>query len=175
MSAKIVRRVAAALIVLVMVTALWADEDIPEFSFRYGEVGNGQQITPDGKLGLRPREYPSEVNGLRDLRLELFDLNTRQATGLVFTGGCNEGFYGGKNLPPNCWAFSPDGRWLAIGSSIHQRKQQSAGHVGVWNVKTAKMVTHCTDPLGKVKRVQFDPDSRTIRILADEPYDQTGR
>jgi hypothetical protein len=76
MPARLIHGIAVVLVLLQMVATGWADEEMPEFSFRYGEVGKGQQTTPDAKLGLREREYTSEKSGLRDVRLELADSRT---------------------------------------------------------------------------------------------------
>ncbi|MCE9555260.1 MAG: hypothetical protein K8T91_18065 [Planctomycetes bacterium] len=74
-------------------------------------------------------------------------------------------------LPVLCWAFSPDGKYVATGagSGPHDDRNFEATNVGdirVWDAKTGEFLATVRGSLGKVKRVAFREDSKTVEYTA---------
>jgi WD40 repeat protein len=70
-----------------------------------------------------------------------------------------------------CWAFSPDGKFLATGSRCANR-DASEGQICVWEVATGRRIAeHRGDkpkgpPLGNVQGLAFSADGKTILFQA---------
>ncbi len=64
-------------------------------------------------------------------------------------------------LPPVATvAFSPDGKWLAVGSY---------GRVTLWELATAKPARTITNVLGAVNDVRFSPDGKRLAVAGGQP------
>jgi WD40 repeat protein len=60
----------------------------------------------------------------------------------------------------NALAFSPDGRWLASGSSDHT--------IRLWEVSSARLARVFTGDLGKIIAVAFSPDGKLLASGSDD-------
>ncbi len=71
----------------------------------------------------------------------------------------------------NCWAFSADGKRLAIGAGYYQRSRsatESMGQLRVWDTSTgALLATYGYTRLGCIRGVAFHKDSQTVLFQAD--------
>jgi hypothetical protein len=78
----------------------------------------------------------------------------------------------------SCWAFSPDGRLLAIGAGYDGRdgERESLGELRVWDTATGALVATYENPspLGAVRGVIFHKDSKTVVFQADR-YAEDGK
>jgi len=77
-----------------------------------------------------------------------------------------------------CWAFSPDGRFVATGAGykrvIDGEVQENEGEVRVWEVATGRLVGTERRGLGQVLRVAFSRDSKVVLFDA-EPFEIDGK
>lgn len=61
-------------------------------------------------------------------------------------------------------AFSPDGRWLATGSSVPWTSDSSSD-LAVWDTRDYRLVNVVETPIPDPKRVRFSRDSRVVALL----------
>jgi WD40 repeat protein len=69
----------------------------------------------------------------------------------------------GATMPLRCVAFSPDGRKLAAGSGVPQKKGDSNGTIFVWNVVTHGLMQKLeSDSLAPILSISFSRDGTRI-------------
>ncbi|MFO0940312.1 MAG: SHD1 domain-containing protein [Pirellulales bacterium] len=71
------------------------------------------------------------------------------------------------------WAFSPDGRYVAISQSASNAGgEDTEGNIGVWEVTTGKLIAKATptthNHLGAVLQMAFSTDGRTVVVHCKE-------
>jgi WD40 repeat protein len=114
---------------------------------------NAVAFSPDGRLllsGAGERFYGAEAG--HDAELTLWDARSgRKLRG--FTG-----LKGGVNTA----AFSPDGRFVAVGSGYHQDYQPAEGRLSVWDVLTGRLLYDRVESGRNLLSVAFSPDGRLI-------------
>jgi WD40 repeat protein len=114
---------------------------------------NTVAFSPDGRLllsGAGERYYGAEVT--HDAELTLWDARSGQRLrGLA-------GLKGGVNSA----AFSPDGRFVAVGSGYHRGDQPAEGHLSVWEVVTGRLLYDRVESGMNLLSVAFSPDGRLI-------------
>jgi hypothetical protein len=129
----------------------------------------GPKTSPDSKLGLKPSGMTAQLYHTatgkplgRPLKL----------TNRIYLGGEQnteeEAQKAGKRI--TAWAFSPDGKMIAVGGSIGN-KEDGKGEVLVWEVATRKRLASVDitkADLGYVKALSFSADGKTV-IVHCEP------
>ena len=88
------------------------------FSFQSG-VGRSHRQSSDGRWKVK----------IVDSKVHLVDGKSGSADGEPLVG----------SRSPTCWSFSPDSKYLAIGSG-HKKMDDNWGFIQVWDVTTRKMV-----------------------------------
>lgn len=99
------------------------------------------------------------------LRGEFIDAKTEKPTGLeIAIKGRN------RNMVITCWAFSPDGKSIAVGAGWKGGKgaPNSFGEVGVFEVGTGKLVMLAPKEPGFVHKVGFSENGREVFYEADK-------
>jgi len=75
-----------------------------------------------------------------------------------------------KGAAINHWAFSPDGKLLAIGASYHSNRREeieNLGQICVWETATGNLVESWDGGgLGSIERLAFHKDSQTVLFQA---------
>lgn len=129
------------------------------------DVGRGVKVpdplrtSPDGKLTVESPEWA---------RFQLVDTTTNKPVGDVL-----------EHRPltrprsrEHRWAFSPDGKLVAIAISADTRGgNDTAAHIRVWDIATGKLVAEATpfryNHLGYVRALAFSSDSRRVLVRCD--------
>jgi WD40 repeat protein len=69
----------------------------------------------------------------------------------------------GATMPLRCVAFSPDGKKLAAGGGVQQKKGEANGTIFVWNVVTRAMNHKLeSETLAPISTIAFSPDGKRI-------------
>jgi hypothetical protein len=68
-----------------------------------------------------------------------------------------------------CWAFSPDGRLVAIGSRFIEgnKDKTNVGYIRVWDTATGALVAENPGRTGSIRRLAFTKDGRRVLLEAD--------
>ncbi len=133
----------------------------PWVTFRASIVGAPEPLreSPDGQITVQGGRFYYKVTG-------------QALSGLLSQVNLNEEKRG-RNKRTACWAFSPDGKLLAIGTAINVWESIRCGAIVVWDLTTGKIVA-CRggeanferDKLGPVSKVAFSQDSQTLYYSA---------
>jgi WD40 repeat protein len=129
------------------------EKNLP-FKLHQKGITPGPRTSPDGKLTLM-------IDGLSAQLIEV-------ATGKVVGGPLVHRSLR-KDSGITTWAFSPDGRKVAIGTGDPRGKAlgDSAGEVRVWEVATGKLL-HSIHPaqgdIGYVRAIAFSPDGKHVLV-----------
>jgi hypothetical protein len=117
------------------------------------------QETADGKVTLKSGEI---INGGSAARL--IDKSSEKPFGLIlFHDAC------WKPIPITCWAFSPDGKYVATATGL-KSSEESMGDIRVWDAKTGELVAAVPKRLGYVQHVAFLKDSKTVKYEAQKYF-----
>jgi hypothetical protein len=143
----------------------------------------GQASPP---VGVRFERGPFEGRGLTECRggrvklmvgeksASLYDTKTCKEIGAPLTF---PGVFIQTNLPEiACWAFSPDGKLVAIGCRYDEgRKVDNTriGHIRVWDTATGALVAEKPGQTGPIRRLAFTKDGWGVLFEAD-PYEIDG-
>ena len=112
--------------------------------------GGGKGTSPDGKRA---------VKLLGPLEAQVVDVTTGRGVGPVLKHtGTREG------MGINTWAFSPDGKLLAVGFGEKADPNDTAGGVCVWEVATGKCLGSPGEDLGWVHGVSFSADGKRVSV-----------
>jgi hypothetical protein len=127
-------------------------EEPVRFEVDYGDWAGSAvpRGSPDGRLAVR-------VAG--PLGARVVEAGSGRAVGPVLR---HRGGRPGMRI--TTWAFSPDGRRLAIAFGEAADPEDTAGGVHVWEVATGKFLGAPGEDLGWVEAVSFSPDGRAVRI-----------
>src|SRR5262245_10168254 len=126
----------------------------------YHESPSGPAKSPNGKLSV-------QVDGLS---LQLYDRMTgKQVRVLRHPDRPRKGV-----MVVSHWAFSPDGKLIAVGVGDGKSKGDpvdTAGYVHVWEVATGKLVASSGRDIGRVTGLKF-LDDNTLQVYS---YDVSGK
>ena len=139
-------------------------KDAQTIKFEKGDVAKALKECPGGKVKI---ELSHGVAAL-------YDAKTGKQIGGELTHDVLEANASASNI--TCWAFSPDGKFVATGSRCDNR-DASEGQICVWQVATGvrvaeyhggKKFSGLKDPrrLGNVQGVAFSKDGKTILFKA---------
>jgi WD40 repeat protein len=67
-----------------------------------------------------------------------------------------------------CWAFSPDGKYVATGAGNKHKDDINEGEVRVWEVASGKLVAEKRNGLGWVQAVRFSKDGKAVLFQAEK-------
>jgi hypothetical protein len=126
--------------------------------------GRGLTECPGGRVELKVGEKSASLH----------DTKTGARIGAPLT-------FPGQFIPTNppeiaCWAFSPDGKLVAIGSRYDEGRKvdnTSTGHIRVWDTATGALVAENPGQTGPIRRLAFTKDGRGVLFEAD-PYEIDG-
>ena len=135
--------------------------------FRFAAVDSGAtalRATPDGKITLKIEETQIARRGSTVARL--CDKATGKSFGPVLH---HDARWGMEPAPIRCWAFSPDGKYVATATGLGLKEDSDytcIGDIRVWDARTGRLVATVPTPLGYVKRVAFGKDGSTVEYSA---------
>jgi WD40 repeat protein len=133
----------------------------PAVDFREGDFKGALRACPGGKVQLR-------VSTSGSARLH------DAATGKPIGGElCPDRRGCGATMRVTSWAFSPDGKLVAVAAGDKQPgpisgSPTSVGDIRVWDTATGKLVASLPGAVGWVRGVAFAADGRTVLYRADK-------
>ncbi len=129
----------------------FAQDDDQPFQFKQGKVAESTSDNPDKKLTIKA-DGP---------QARLHDLATGKPVGRPLVHDAPH-INLSKKMTVYCWAFSPDGQYVATGAGYKTRDGDNEGQVCIWSITTGKRVAEFSKRLGTVRAVSFDKDNKTI-------------
>ena len=137
-------------------------EQKPAVTFQIGTDTNVSKAllkSPDGKLTIKAKTFD---------KVQLVEVEGNKPVGEAFPHRPLSRMY----KPETRWAFSPDGKRVAVSLSGDIRSGgDSAAHIRVWEVATGQLVAEATpfryNSLGYVRAMVFSDDGKKILVRCD--------